>query len=67
MSEKITTPTVDWAKSKCNHQGFLDPYSDFGFKHIFGREPNREFLIKFLNGVFGGWKVITDIQSRRDE
>ena len=26
---------------------FIDPYSDFGFKHIFGKAPNRDFLIKF--------------------
>ena len=62
MSEKITSPATDFGRNKINIQGYIDPYSDFGFKHIFGREPNRDFLIKFLNGVFGGRKVVTDIQ-----
>ncbi|SMD08699.1 Rpn family recombination-promoting nuclease/putative transposase [Pedobacter nyackensis] len=46
---------------------FIDPYSDFGFKHIFGKAPNRDFLIRFLNGVFKGRKVIVDIQYNNTE
>lgn len=46
---------------------FIDPYSGFGFKHIFGKIPYRDFLIKFLNGVFKGRKVIVDIEYRNTE
>lgn len=46
---------------------FIDPYCDFGFKHIFGKEPNRAFLIEFLNGIFKGRKVIVDIQYSKVE
>jgi predicted transposase/invertase (TIGR01784 family) len=40
---------------------FLDPLTDFGFKHIFGSEPNKEILITFLNDLFEGKKNIVDL------
>jgi predicted transposase/invertase (TIGR01784 family) len=67
MSEKITTLATDVSESSTNLKGFIDPYSDFGFKHIFGREPNRDFLIRFLNAIFKDNKVIVDIQYNTNE
>jgi len=46
---------------------FIDPYSDFGFKHIFGKAPNRNLLIRFLNVVLKERKVIVDIQYNNME
>ena len=40
---------------------YIDPLSDFGFKHLFGGEPNKEVMIDFLNALFEGEKHITDI------
>ncbi|MBB5646361.1 Rpn family recombination-promoting nuclease/putative transposase [Pedobacter cryoconitis] len=40
---------------------YIDPLSDFGFKHLFGGEPNKEIMIAFLNALFEGEKHITDI------
>ncbi len=40
---------------------FIDPLSDFGFKKLFGSEPNKEILIDFLNQLFKGKKVIRDL------
>jgi predicted transposase/invertase (TIGR01784 family) len=40
---------------------YLDPLTDFGFKHIFGSEPNKEILIAFLNDLFEGKKQIIDL------
>ena len=40
---------------------FIDPLSDFGFKHLFGNEPNKDILIDFLNQLFKGQKEITDL------
>ena len=31
---------------------YIDPLSDFGFKLLFGSEPNKELLISFLNELF---------------
>jgi len=30
---------------------YIDPFTDFGFKHIFGSEENKQFLISFLNDL----------------
>ncbi len=30
---------------------YINPFTDFGFKKIFGSEPNKELLIDFLNNV----------------
>ncbi|WEK17464.1 MAG: Rpn family recombination-promoting nuclease/putative transposase [Candidatus Pedobacter colombiensis] len=46
---------------------FIDPYSDFGFKHIFGKAPNKSFLISFLNQLLKGRKVVIDIQYNNTE
>ena len=27
---------------------FINPFTDFGFKHIFGREMDKDILIEFL-------------------
>ncbi len=40
---------------------FIDPLTDFGFKKIFGSEPNKDLLIAFLNELFKGNKVVKDL------
>ncbi|WP_256005651.1 Rpn family recombination-promoting nuclease/putative transposase [Pedobacter deserti] len=40
---------------------FLDPLTDFGFKRLFGSEPDKDIMIDFLNVLFEGEKVIADI------
>jgi len=30
---------------------YINPFTDFGFKKLFGSEPNKELLIDFLNQV----------------
>jgi predicted transposase/invertase (TIGR01784 family) len=39
----------------------INPFSDFGFKLIFGRKVTKEFLIDFLNSILKGERVITDL------
>ena len=43
---------------------FINPFTDFGFKFLFGREVEKELLIDFLNDLLVGEHVITDIQFR---
>ena len=31
---------------------FLNPFTDFGFKKLFGTEPNKDLLLDFLNELF---------------
>ena len=44
-----------------NGQRYISPYTDFGFKYIFGSELNKEYLISFLNALFEGRHNIMDI------
>lgn len=46
---------------------YIDPLSDFGFKLLFGSEPNKEMLIDFLNELFKGKKVITNLVFNKNE
>uniref|UniRef100_UPI002930B09D Rpn family recombination-promoting nuclease/putative transposase n=1 Tax=Pedobacter antarcticus TaxID=34086 RepID=UPI002930B09D len=41
--------------------------SDFGFKRIFGSEPNKALLIAFLNEIFQGKKRIIDLVYNQNE
>lgn len=40
---------------------YINPYTDFGFKKLFGTEMNKDLLISFLNALFMGHKHIKDI------
>ncbi|MDR0611641.1 MAG: Rpn family recombination-promoting nuclease/putative transposase, partial [Planctomycetaceae bacterium] len=30
---------------------YINPYTDFGFKKLFGEEANKDLLVNFLNAV----------------
>lgn len=40
---------------------YLNPFTDFGFKKLFGTEFNKELLIDFLNQVLGDRERIQDL------
>ncbi len=40
----------------------INPFTDVGFKRIFGQEINKDLLIDFLNGLLEGEKHIVDIR-----
>jgi predicted transposase/invertase (TIGR01784 family) len=46
---------------------YIDLLNDFGFKKIFGSEPNKDLLIAFLNEVFRGRKHIADLTYNATE
>ncbi len=46
---------------------YINPLTDFGFKRIFGSEFNKELLISFLNALFAGERVITDVTFKNNE
>lgn len=45
---------------------FINPFSDYGFKLIFGSEVSKDLIISFLNGVLHD-EVIVDITFRNVE
>ena len=46
---------------------YIDPFTDFGFKRIFGTEENKHFLISFLNDLLDINDKIVDIEYRNLE
>lgn len=40
---------------------YINPFTDFGFKKLFGSEFNKELLIDFLNQVLGEREHIYDL------
>nr|WP_316744633.1 PD-(D/E)XK nuclease family transposase [Pedobacter antarcticus] len=46
---------------------YIDLLSDFGFKRIFGSEPNKALLIAFLNEIFQRKKRIIGLVYNQNE
>ena len=46
---------------------FINPFPDFGFQHIFGREMNKDILIEFLNDLLKGEHTIMDLRIMNNE
>ena len=40
---------------------YINPYTDFGFKKLFGTPLNKDLLISFLNSLFEGKEVVRDL------
>ncbi len=40
---------------------YINLQTDFGFKHVFGSVANKQALIRFLNALFEGKLIVTDI------
>jgi len=51
-----------------NPYKYINPFTDYGFKKIFGEEPNKDLLIDFLNSVLcDELGQITDLKYLRTE
>ncbi|MFT4927557.1 MAG: putative transposase/invertase (TIGR01784 family) [Phenylobacterium sp.] len=48
-------------------QVFINPYTDYGFKKLFGEEKNKHLLISFLNDLLGGEEQVTDLTFQNTE
>ncbi len=46
---------------------YISLLTDFGFKRIFGTNPNKDLLINFLNSLFKKEQVITDVKYLNSE
>ena len=46
---------------------YLNPFTDFGFKKLFGSEPNKDLLIDFLNQLLPPQHQIQDLTYVRNE
>lgn len=41
---------------------YINPYTDFGFKKLFGTEMNKDLLISFLNALFMGHQNVKEVK-----
>ena len=41
---------------------FINPFTDVGFKRIFGQEISKPVLLAFLNSLLEGERRIVDVQ-----
>ena len=46
---------------------YLNPFTDFGFKRIFGEEANKDILIDFLNSLLKGKETIKTLTFKNNE
>ncbi len=46
---------------------YLNPFTDFGFKKLFGSEPNKDLLIDFLNQLLPPQHQIQELTYARNE
>ena len=44
-----------------SQERYVNFYTDFAFKKLFGTEVNKELLISFLNSLFDGEEVVKDL------
>ncbi len=48
------------------NEKYVNPFTDFGFKKLFGEEPNKDLLIDFLNSLIPNQKIISLTYNRVD-
>ena len=46
---------------------FINPLTDFGFKKLFGSEPNKNLLIDFLNEILPEQHTIENLTYAKNE
>ncbi|MDX2301648.1 MAG: Rpn family recombination-promoting nuclease/putative transposase [Microscillaceae bacterium] len=46
---------------------YINPYTDFGFKKLFGEEGNKDLLIDFLNQLLPSYHQIKELKFRNSE
>ena len=46
---------------------YINPFTDFGFKRLFGTEANKDLLIDFLNELLAGRERISDLTYLNSE
>lgn len=47
--------------------GYINPFTDFGFKRLFGSEPNKDILIDFLNVLLPEKHQVCELHYTKNE
>ncbi len=48
-------------RNSISNEKYINPLTDFGFKKLFGTEPNKNLLIDFLNQILPNDKKVADL------
>ena len=40
---------------------YITPYTDYGFKYLFGTEPNKDITLELVNALLQGKEVIKSL------
>jgi predicted transposase/invertase (TIGR01784 family) len=68
MADKKKEPDETLSEILMERERYINPYTDFGFKKLFGTEMNKDLLISFLNALFNNEeKEIEDVQYLNSE
>ena len=51
MDQKTTTKRTQEKSHPTGGERFINPFTDYGFKRIFGTELSKDLLIEFLNSL----------------
>ncbi|MDD6100521.1 MAG: Rpn family recombination-promoting nuclease/putative transposase [bacterium] len=51
MDQKTTTNSMQEESRPTSDERFINPFTDYGFKRIFGTELSKDLLIEFLNSL----------------
>ena len=46
---------------------YINPFTDWGFKRLFGQEFSKDLLISFLNDLFEGEFQVRDVSFKDKE
>lgn len=49
------------------HERYINPYTDFAFKKLFGTDMNKDLLISFLNALLHGEQTVKDVTYLNSE
>ena len=59
----VSLPPITYCSTLISHamSKYINPFTDVGFKKIFGQEINKDLLIDFLNSLLKGERVINNV------
>ncbi|MEI6330869.1 MAG: Rpn family recombination-promoting nuclease/putative transposase [Pseudanabaena sp. ELA645] len=63
----IVTPNNPMFYPRLSGDRYINPLTDFGFKRLFGTEPNKNLLIDFLNVILPPQHRVKDLTYRSTE
>jgi predicted transposase/invertase (TIGR01784 family) len=63
----IDPSTIIFKAMTLTNDRYINLFTDFGFKKLFGEAPNKDLLISFLNELLHGKEIIEDLSYLKNE